>query len=95
VQATVEELRQPKEKQSPNLQSIVNRIRPAVAELMAKDVDPATLIRHAVRANVRSAAHHLRSGSEILEPLIHQGSLLVIGAEYSLETGEVDFFDGV
>ena len=31
----------------------------------------------------------------MLEQLIREDGLLVVGAEYSLETGEVDFFDGV
>jgi carbonic anhydrase len=59
------------------------------------NLDSATLIHEAVRANVRASANHLRHGSEILERLIRDGRLLVIGAEYSLETGTVDFFDGV
>jgi carbonic anhydrase len=52
-------------------------------------------MRSAVRANVRASAGHLRHGSELLEQLIAQDGLLVVGAEYSLETGVVEFFDGV
>ncbi|MEZ4870367.1 MAG: carbonic anhydrase [Caldilineaceae bacterium] len=97
VQATLEELQQPSENQSPNLRSIVNRIRPAVEELLATDLrhDQAALVRHAVRANVRVSASFLRHGSEILERLVEQEGLLVVGAEYSLETGVVEFFDGM
>ncbi len=36
-----------------------------------------------------------RHGSEVLENLIQKDGLLVVGAEYSLETGLVDFFDSV
>ena len=54
-----------------------------------------TLMQQAVRANVRASANHLRHGSEVLEELIQRNQLLVVGAEYSLETGMVDFFDGV
>lgn len=57
--------------------------------------DPEALVRHAVRANVRVSANHLRHGSEVLEQLIQSNGLVVVGAEYSLETGVVDFFDGV
>lgn len=57
--------------------------------------DPETLIKHAVRANVRASASHLRHGSEILEQLVEKGEILIVGAEYSLETGAVDFFEGV
>ena len=49
----------------------------------------------AVRANVRVSADHLRHGSALLEALIQHEGLLVVGAEYSLETGAVDFFEGV
>jgi carbonic anhydrase len=48
-----------------------------------------------VRANVRASANHLRHGSDVLEQHIARDGLLVVGAEYSVETGLVDFFDGV
>jgi carbonic anhydrase len=97
ITATLEELAGQATTQSRNLRSIVDRVRPSVESVMAVggDLDSATLIHEAVRANVRASANHLRHGSEILERLIRDGRLLVIGAEYSLETGTVDFFDGV
>ena len=56
--------------------------------------DREALVRDAVRANVRVSVRQLRHGSELVEQLIAQGDLAVVGAEYSLETGVVDFFDG-
>lgn len=97
VQATLDELRRPSVNQSRGLRSIVDRIRPSVESLLATDLaaDPEALAREAVRANVRVAVNALRHGSEILERLIERGDLLVVGAEYSLETGEVEFFHNV
>lgn len=97
VQATVEQLQQPMSHQSRNLRSIVDRVRPSVEALLATELrhDSAALIAHAVRANIRTSANHLRHGSEILERLIESEGLRVVGAEYSLETGAVCFFDGV
>ena len=97
VLATLEELMRPREKQSRNLRSIVDRIRPSVEALLATELkhDSEALVRNAVRSNVRASANQLRHGSEVLEPLIQGERLLVVGAEYSLETGIVDFFDGV
>lgn len=97
ILATLEELRRPKENQSQNLRSIVDRVRPSVEGLLATELrhTPDDLIRQAVRANVRASANHLRHGSEVLEHLIQKDGLLIVGAEYSLETGVVDFFDGV
>src|SRR5512134_4161497 len=96
ILATLEELGRPSEDQSRNLRSIVDRIRPSVAALLATELGhhPDALLRQAVRANIRASANHLRHGSEVLERLIQRGGLLVVGAEYSLETGGVDFFDG-
>jgi carbonic anhydrase len=96
IVATLEELRQPTA-QSRNIRSIVDRVRPAVEPLMATELchQPHELLQHAVRANIRASANHLRHGSEVLEQLIQRDGLRVVGAEYSLETGEVDFFDGV
>ena len=97
VLATLEELRRPNENQSRNLRSIVDRIRPSVEGLLATalGMDPDALVHEAVRANVRVSANQLRHGSELLERLIDHDGLLVVGAEYSLESGMVDIFDGV
>lgn len=97
ILATLEQLRRPTENQSRNLRAIVDRVRPSVEGLLAAGLarDEATLVRQSVRANIRASADHLRHGSEMLEQLIRNDGLLVVGAEYSLETGVVDFFDGV
>lgn len=97
IHATLQQLARPSREQSRNLSSIVNRIRPAVEDLLelGPPRDARTLEQQAVRANIRMSAAHLRHGSEVLEQLILKEGLLVVGAEYSVETGVVDFFDGV
>ncbi len=96
IAATLEELRRPTENQSRNLRAIVDRIRPSVEGLLATDLrhDSAALVKEAVRANIRASTDHLRHGSQVLEQLIEEEGLVVVGAEYSLETGVVEFFDG-
>jgi carbonic anhydrase len=97
ISATLEQLRLPAANQSPNLRSIVDRIRPAVEGLLETGLtdDTDTLMRRAVRANIRASANQLRHGSAVIERLIREDGLLVVGAEYSLETGVADFFDGL
>jgi carbonic anhydrase len=97
ILATLEQLQRPAENQSRNLRSIVDRVRPHVASLLATDLrnDLDQLIDQAVRSNIRASADHLRHGSELLEQLIAREGLMVVGAEYSLDTGSVEFFDGV
>ena len=75
----------------------MDRVRPSVEGLLATNLadDRQALAREAVRANVRVSANQLRHGSQVLEELVSQDGLLVVGAEYSLDTGIVDFFDGV
>jgi carbonic anhydrase len=88
-------MRQPTENQSRHLRSIVDRVRPSIAELLQTELrhDLDSLVNHAVKANVRVSMNHLRHGSDILEQLIKDEGLLVVGAEYSLESGVVEFFD--
>jgi len=97
ILATLEEIRQATEPRSHNVRSIVDRVRPSVENLLTTDLrhDPEALVHAAVRANIQVSADHLRHGSDELEQRIRGGDLLVVGAEYSLETGVVDFFDGV
>lgn len=95
ILATVEELRMPTENQSRNLRAIVDRVRPSVEGLLTTTLrhDPEALVKEAVLANIRASVDHLRHGSQVLEQLIQDEGLLVIGAEYSLESGVVEFFD--
>lgn len=95
ITATIEELGRPTENQSRNLRAIVDRIRPAIEPLLKTKLknDYNGLVDEAVRANVRVATDHLRHGSAVLEQSIANDELLIVGAEYSLETGIVDFFD--
>jgi carbonic anhydrase len=97
ITATLEQLRQPAESQSRNIRSIVDRVRPSIEGLLKTELrhDEQALIRQAVRANVGVSVSHLRYGSDVLEKLILEDGLAVVGAEYSLETGEVEFFDGL
>ncbi|HVQ37088.1 MAG TPA: carbonic anhydrase [Pyrinomonadaceae bacterium] len=94
ILATLEDLQQPGDTHSQNLRSIVDRVRPSLEPLLTTELrhDSGALVREAVRANIRASADHLRHGSAILEHLVHDQGLLIVGAEYSLETGIVDFF---
>jgi len=95
--ATVEELKRPNTEQSQNIKAIVDRIRPSVEPFKETDLwnDVDALVEQSMRANVRASANQLRHGSNILENLSDNEGLLIVGAEYSLETGEVKFFDGL
>jgi len=97
ITATLEEITGRATSQSRNLRSIVDRVRPSVETLLASGLNLSedVLIREAVRANVRASVNHLRHGSELLERLRLDDGLIVVGAEYSLETGVVTFFDDV
>lgn len=97
IEATIDQLQRPPVNRSRNLSSIVDRIRPSVETLLETGLsqDRSALVRFAVRSNIRASVDHLRHGSEILERLIDKEGLCVVGAEYSLETGLVEFFDGL
>ena len=96
IQATLEQLTGPTERRSRNVHSIVNRVRPSIEGLLETGLrhDYDSLVHHAVRANVRASTNQLRHGSQVIEQMIQTEGLLVVGAEYSLETGLVEFFDG-
>ena len=95
VAATLKELSMLETHRSPNLRSIVDRVRPAVEPVLAANAGAGEdeLTEAAVRANIQASVERLAHGSLILEQMISAGDLVVVGAEYSLETGIVEFFD--
>lgn len=97
VEATVDDLLQPHAPQEMNLSSILQRVRPAVMPLMHTELvrDRAALSRAAVRANVIASVNQVRHGTPLIENLVTNGKLTVVGAEYDLATGVVDFFEGL
>jgi carbonic anhydrase len=97
IHATLEQLQIPREDRSPNLASIVDFIRPSVKPLLDQGLghDTDAIVQKAVRANVRTSSAQMRRGSGILEDLERNEGLMIVGAEYSLDTGLVDFFDGI
>ena len=96
VVGTLDVLGRPRDPMSSHTRFIADLIEPAVAPLLdpALGYDRETLIRESVRANVRQSVRQLRHGSSILTRLIENDGLLVVGAEYSLETGRVQFVEG-
>lgn len=93
ISATIDALSGGDHHPSENVRDIVDRIAPSIAELV-RDHAPGDGLSHAAtRANVRASANHLRHGSRVIEQRIAEGRLVVVGAEYALETGKVDFFD--
>jgi carbonic anhydrase len=95
ITATIDELIAPAENQSVNIRSIVDFVRPSVEGLLDTELrhDHKALVAQAVRANIRASVDHLRHGSELLERLVREDGMLIVGAEYSLDSGLVEFFD--
>lgn len=94
ISATIEQLQSPGSERSENLRSIVEFVRSSVEPLLDQGLDSATVLEKAVRENVRTSAERMRHASPIIEKLEREEGLVIVGAEYSLETGLVDFFDG-
>ncbi len=97
IKATLNALKNDDLNASKNIHAIVNRIKPTVESLMSTDLinDKDALEHEAMRANVRASANQLRHGSEIIERMVEEDNLMIVGAEYLLETGVVNFFDGL
>ena len=96
IQASLAERDQPSGNRSPNLAFIVNSIMPVLDAVQPEPGESRqALLARAVRENIKASAQHLRQGSAILEGLMRDEGLRVVCAEYSLETGVVDFFDGL
>ncbi|WP_437729777.1 carbonic anhydrase [Sorangium sp. So ce1335] len=98
IEATVGELLQDEDGGllTDNIRDIVERCRPPVETVLSvagRHAPRDFLLREAMRANVRNSCAHLRHGSRLLERLCAEERMLIVGAEYALETGEVTFLD--
>ncbi|MFD3423627.1 carbonic anhydrase [Streptomyces decoyicus] len=74
-----------------NLESIAKALRPAYQQTVRQGGDDP--VDTMARAQVTLTAADLRSNND-LAPLVEKGSLAVIGAYYSLDTGKVEVLSG-
>jgi carbonic anhydrase len=96
ISATVNAIQSGNGPESKNIRAITDRISPHIDGFVRSRPDMnGELMRESMRINVRASANHLRHGSQLLEDMVLAGRLVVVGAEYELETGRVHFFDGV
>ncbi|MCX8197609.1 MAG: carbonic anhydrase [Candidatus Micrarchaeota archaeon] len=68
-----------------NLGEVIKSLQPAV-EAAKKDPEAAVI------ENVKIQIRKIRENSKLLRRLENEGKLMIVGAYYSLESGEVEFF---
>ena len=94
IAATLNALASESGTDSPNLDAIAAAIAPAVLPVLERHGgDVQSALDDAVAANVRANVERLREGSTVLRAMLDDGSLVLLGAEYSLESGKVRFLD--
>ena len=83
VKATLDVLRGQGTVASDNIRDIVDRIRPSAQTVLelGKDRAPEQQLTDAVRANVRHSVDHLRHGSRLLEDMVREGQVAIVGGE--------------
>ena len=91
VKAALEDLGQENSIQSPNLKAIVDSIKPGIEDSISDLDSYDEKIQKAVRANVQTSINNLINESEILRQLRSESGLKIIGADYCLESGIVEF----
>ena len=95
VTASVDEQMKPLEMRSSGVGVIVKTIQPSVRAVLDSQpgLDRQGLVCASIRENVRGAVKRIKAGSDVLVKLLDQGQLHIVGAEYSLETGAVEFME--
>jgi carbonic anhydrase len=97
IRASMNVLRTGDRPESRNIRAITDRIVPQIRGIVRNPgtMTEAQIARAAMRCKVEGSADDLRHGSQLLEELVLAGQVAVVGADYDLETGKVDFFDGL
>jgi len=75
-----------------NLSGLLNKIQPAVEEAkQSGDASGDDFVQRVAEKNVDLVIREIRQGSEVLESMISSGEVGLIGAMYSVQTGQVTF----
>lgn len=78
---------------SENIHDIVSRIKPHIFPITQLGLSPEEMQARAVEANVRASVSQLSHSSRLVEGLMSQGKLQILGAVLDLATGRVAFLE--
>jgi carbonic anhydrase len=79
---------------SENIHDIVSRIRPHIFPIaQMQDLSDDEKMTQAIEANVRASVGQLAHSSRLIEGLVLEGKIQIIGAVLDLASGLVDFFE--
>ena len=79
----------------PNIEALVHLIQPAVDKAKAQHLDPAATFDAAIVENVRLQMHQAVEKSEVLHEMVEKKQVRIVGAVYSLVTGQVEMLPAV
>lgn len=69
--------------------TLINAIKPAVE--VAKKSNPHDLLDASIRENIRMQVEQLKALEPVLAKRVREGSIMIVGALYDLQTGQVEF----
>ncbi len=93
VKASIEEFHKPSAGLSFGLSDLLGRIQPVVEKELETNPDLKDLESRVVKANVKAVVQTLLAESELIATKASSGKIKIVGAEYSIHSGIVDFFD--
>lgn len=94
ITATIEHIEHRQEVVSENINDIVGRIKPHIFPIMRlPHLSHEEKVARAVEANVLASVSQLAHSSRLIEGLVAQGKITIIGAVMDLSTGKVDFME--
>lgn len=94
VKATLDHIDDAKTISSANIFDIVSRIRPHIVTIAKmKKLSHEEKMDRCVEANIRASVSQLSHSSRLIEGLVEQGKIKIVGSMLNLDSGEVEFFD--
>ncbi|MDP6386110.1 MAG: carbonic anhydrase [Planctomycetota bacterium] len=93
VSAAIAELSEPTSEPPRNIKGLMDRMIPAIKSVRPSQDEDGAWMRQAVRANVAASLRGLLQNSAPIKEAVGAQTLTVVGAEYNLSTGAVEFLD--
>lgn len=82
-----------------NLTELLSKIQPAVYQetttTSQRDASNAVFVENVAQINVKRSVKNIIERSNVLEQMLQNGQIGIVGAMHNIETGEVTFYDDV
>jgi carbonic anhydrase len=93
IKATLDHINNAHILHSENINDIVSRIKPNIFHISQMQINDEEKVQYATEANILASVNQLSHSSKLIENLVSENKIKIVGSVLDLSTGKIKFLD--